>query len=190
MDIVRVSLALGMVAHKLLWEVLRRQNGAGSSGQSTAPLGARGLVKGVKAAVLLFLLIQTLFLDILPIASQPSLVRSLGIILYFGGLATAMLGRVQLGNNWVDLEDYQVLDEQQLVTQGIYRYMRHPIYTGDILLLIGLELALNSWLVVATALPLVVVIRQALHEDVLLARAFPGYSTYCTRTKRFIPFIV
>jgi protein-S-isoprenylcysteine O-methyltransferase Ste14 len=34
------------------------------------------------------------------------------------------------------------------------------------------------------------VIRQALREDALLARAFPGYSAYCTQTKRFIPFII
>lgn len=190
MDILRVVLALGMVAHKLLWEVLRGKDGQKSRRQLTAPPSVRWLVKGVKATVLLLLLMQTLFLDLLPIASQPFLVRSLGIILYVAGLATAMLGRVQLGNNWVDLEDYQVLDAQQLVTQGIYRYIRHPIYTGDIVLLIGLELALNSWLVLATVLPFVVVIRQAWREDALLARAFPGYNAYCTRTKRFIPFLV
>jgi protein-S-isoprenylcysteine O-methyltransferase Ste14 len=95
-----------------------------------------------------------------------------------------------LGKNWVDLEDYQVLPEQLLVTEGIYRYVRHPIYTGDVLLLVGLELALNSWLVVAVLIPLAVFVRQALAEEALLSRVFPEYAAYCQRTKRFIPFLV
>jgi protein-S-isoprenylcysteine O-methyltransferase Ste14 len=104
-------------------------------------------------------------------------------------LGTAVLGRVQLGKNWIDLEDYRVLPEQSLTTKGIYRYIRHPIYSGDILLLTGLELALNSWLVVVVFVPMIVAVKQALAEEALLARVFPAYGEYCRRTKRFIPFI-
>jgi protein-S-isoprenylcysteine O-methyltransferase Ste14 len=76
-----------------------------------------------------------------------------------------------------------------LITRSIYLYIRHPIYSSDMLLLLGLDLALNSWLVLAAAIPFLVLIRQALAEEALLSQAFPTYSGYCGRTKRFIPFV-
>ena len=67
----------------------------------------------------------------------------MGLILYTAGLAIAIIGRIELGKNWANIEDYQVLHEQKLVDKGMYRLIRHPIYSGDILLIFGLELALN-----------------------------------------------
>jgi protein-S-isoprenylcysteine O-methyltransferase Ste14 len=136
------------------------------------------------------LLIQTLFLNLFPIVTQPDRLRVVGTALYVLGLATAMLGRVHLGRNWANLEDYGVLAQQALVTHGIYRYIRHPIYIGDLLLLVGLELALNSWLVVLVLVPLVVIIRQARAEEQVLAQTFPTYRVYQAQTKQFIPFII
>ncbi len=147
------------------------------------------LVKPLKILVLVFILTQTLFLDLFPIADDPYVLQICGSLIYFLGLCTAILGRIQLGENWVDLEDYQVLPEQSLTTHGIYRYIRHPIYSGDIILLIGLQLALNSWLVVMVFAVLMVTVKQVLAEEVLLARVFPNYGAYCRRTKRFIPFV-
>ena len=73
---------------------------------------------------------------------------------------------------------------------AIYRYVRHPIYSGDLMLLAGLELALNSWLVFLMILPLVVVVRNVQREEAQLSDAFSGYSTYTRQSKRFIPFVV
>lgn len=190
MEAVRLILFSGLVLHKLLWEVLKsRERRSSVRRQSLKRPGSR-LVKLLKVTVLVFLAVQTLFLDLFPISDQSSTLRMLGITLYFIGLTTAVIGRLDLGKNWVDLEDYQVLPQQSLVRQGIYRYIRHPIYTGDILLLIGLELALNSWLVLAVAIPLLIAVKQTIAEEALLAQVFPGYSAYCRQTKRFIPFII
>jgi len=82
------------------------------------------------------------------------------------------------------------LSEQALVTSGIYKYIRHPIYTGDMLLLLGLELALNSWLVLGVVLVVAVVVRQALAEETLLSAMVPNYKDYRRRTKMFIPGVV
>jgi len=79
--------------------------------------------------------------------------RTVGLLIYLGGLALAIAGRLGLGSNWVDLEDSRVLPRHAVVSSGIYRFIRHPIYTGDLLLLAGLQLALNSWLVVAVLIP-------------------------------------
>ena len=114
-----------------------------------------------------------------------------GIALYTLGLVIALTARLQLGNCWSDIESAQVLAEQHIVCRGIYRYVRHPIYTGDLLLLLGLELCLNSWLFLAVLLlALVVVQRCCGGEERMLVGCLPGYGEYCKDTKRFIPFLV
>jgi protein-S-isoprenylcysteine O-methyltransferase Ste14 len=189
-DGLRLVVAAGLIFHKLLWELLRGK-ARGARKQSPRPsTDASIFIKAVKAAVFVFLLAQTLFLDLFPIREESAALASAGAVVFFVGLALAIVGRLQLGKNWLDLEDAAVRSDQSLVTRGVYAYVRHPIYAGDILLLFGLELALNSWLVVAVIIPLVIVIRQVLAEEALLIHAFPGYVSYCARTKRFIPFLI
>ncbi len=190
MTILRITLFLGLTFHKALWEMLKRRDGVLDVRQHSSKRQGKWLIKVIKVAVLGFLVIQTLFLDLFPISNNPTPLRFIGTSLYFLGLGTAVIGRLQLGKNWADLEDYKVLHGQSLVTRGIYRYIRHPIYTGDILLLIGLQLALNSWLVLLVSIPLLIVIRQAMAEEALLVQTFQDYGVYCRRTKRFIPFVL
>jgi protein-S-isoprenylcysteine O-methyltransferase Ste14 len=71
----------------------------------------------------------------------------------------------------------------------LYRYIRHPIYVGDLLLLAGLELSLNSWLVAGVIVMAPFVLWKAIREEQVLARALPDYDSYRMKTKRFIPFI-
>lgn len=187
---IRGLLLMGLIAHKVVWEVLKRRDGRNVG---TAPRSGGSLttaVKVVKVLVLLFLVVQTAILDVLPIDAEPELLRGLGLVLFLCGLAMAVSARLQLGRNWVDLEEYRLLPGQALVARGLYRYVRHPIYAGDIMLLAGLELALRSWLVLAIVPLAIVVIRQARAEEALLLRSLPGYAEYCRRTKRFIPLLV
>lgn len=188
--LLRVMLFAGLVAHKALWEWLKRPQAA----QPRRPRAARGvgvaIVKAVKIVVLGFLLVQTLFLDVFPMAARPGLVRAVGTAIFAIGLVIAMTARLQLGRNWSNLEDHPIGPDQALVSNGLYRYVRHPIYTGDLLLLIGLELALNSWLVLAVVPVIAVIVRQVIAEEHVLRRALPHYDEYSARTKRFLPLIV
>ena len=160
MEGIRILLFVGLVVHKLVWEVLKRGSKMAHPTQKTTPNFMVSVIKVLKMGVLVFLLIQTLFLELLPISSDPAMIKTVGLCFYLVGLTTAILGRLHLGDNWVDLEEYQVIPEQALVTRGIYRYIRHPIYAGDLFLIFGLQLALNSWLVLM-AIPLfAVVFRQ------------------------------
>jgi protein-S-isoprenylcysteine O-methyltransferase Ste14 len=189
MDLLRIILFLGMAFHKLLWEYLKRSAGTPPpTVQKPFDFGFKSLIKLGKTLALLFLVIQTLFLDLFPISANPGLLRASGIAIYFIGLLVAVTGRLQLGKNWANLEDYQVLPDQALIRTGIYRYIRHPIYIGDFLLVLGLELALNSWLVIGAFAILVYVTRQALREEVILLKAFPDYDKYRKQTKMFIPY--
>jgi protein-S-isoprenylcysteine O-methyltransferase Ste14 len=185
-DLARVLLFLGLVLHKAVWEVLKRADGPA---RTTSPPGRVRLVKAVKVLVLAFLLVQTLCLDLFPLGA-PGQLQLAGGALYLLGLGVALAARVQLGRNWLDLESFDVLPRQTLVDRGLYGYIRHPIYTGDLLLVTGLQLALDSWLVLAVVPLALFVVRQVLAEEALLSRTFPAYARYCAETKRFIPFVV
>ncbi|MGQ0721561.1 MAG: methyltransferase family protein [Candidatus Eiseniibacteriota bacterium] len=185
MTLLRVFLFVGLLVRRLNLEAMKR---AQARPETRAPQVT--LVKVIKGGVQLFLAAQALFLDVWPIADAPVSLRAGGVVLFALGLATTIASRRRLGRNWVDLEEAQILREHELVTDGLYRYIRHPIYTADLLLFAGMQVALASWLVVAV-LPLVVIlVRQSTREEEQLVQAFPGYVEYRLRTKRFIPFVI
>ena len=78
-----------------------------------------------------------------------------------------------------------------IATTGPYALVRHPMYAGAILLLIGIPLLLGSWygLVLAPVLVVGFAIRAVLEERVLQAQ-LPGYADYAARVRyRFVPLI-
>lgn len=186
MLILQIYLFLGLVLHKIVWEVLRTNMAESPVERASASLAA---VKVLKIGVLIGILVQVWLPDVLPIATDSLEHRLIGVVLYTLGLATAITARFQLGDNWSNIETGQVLDNQSVVAAGIYAYVRHPIYIGDILLLLGLELALNSWLVLGVLVLAPFVMLKAIKEERMLVGELPGYEAYCRRSKRFIPFV-
>jgi protein-S-isoprenylcysteine O-methyltransferase Ste14 len=172
-----------------VWEFLKRSVTTPGTSKTPQSVFLR-MVKTVKIGILLGIIVQTLSPEILPITSNPAALRIVGVVIFTGGLLIAVLSRIHLGNNWADIETGQVLARQTVVSKGIYAYVRHPIYVGDILLLLGLELCLNSWLVIVAALLAPIVLWKAVQEEKMLVNDLPGYRIYCAQTKRFIPFIV
>jgi len=189
LDLLRLYLLVGLLLHKAVWEVMKRNRGVRADAKPAPRSLQVTLVKAAKVGILLGILVQTMLPDILPLSSDPQGLRIAGAILYTAGLAIAIAGRVQLGDNWLDIETAGVKQRQTVVSRGIYRFIRHPIYAGDLLLLAGLELALNSWLILFVALLTPVVLRQAIREEQMLVSTLPGYNSYCRRTKRFIPYV-
>ena len=192
MIFLRAYLFAGLVAHKAVWEWLKRGQGptGARAAMGDAPLHVR-LAKLAKTIVLAAILVQTLVpWTWFPIAEDGQTLRAVGVAVYTLGLAVAIVGRVQLGGNWSDIETAKVLSHQAVVQHGIYRYVRHPIYVGDLLLLAGLELALNSWLVLGVLVLAPIVLSRAVREEELLKQSLTGYREYCKTSKRFIPFVI
>jgi len=86
---------------------------------------------------------------------------------------------------------YRVEQTTRLVTTGIYRYIRHPIYASLLLLTYGLFLKRPSWSAVGVAaLATGFLVATAIAEEQENASYFgPSYEAYATGTKRFIPFM-
>ncbi len=185
-SLIRLYLFAGLAAHKILWEVLKQRRPM--SPGFPEPLKVKA-AKAVKVVILLAVVLQTVLPEVLPIRPAVPAIRIWGLVLFTGGLALAMWARVLLDTNWSDIETASVLDQQEVVARGVYRYIRHPIYIGDLMLLLGLELTLNSWLFVGVLLMAPIVLHQAISEEKMLLKTLPGYDRYSRKTKRFIPFI-
>lgn len=78
----------------------------------------------------------------------------------------------------------------RLVSAGVYAWIRHPIYTGVLGMGLGWSLAWrSSQALLMTALLFVLLDRKARREETWLAEAYPGYTAYKRRTRRFLPWI-
>ena len=79
-------------------------------------------------------------------------------------------------------------EHARLRTGGLYRYARHPIYTGLLLTMGSLTVASGSVpRLVAFAVLLGLITGKARWEEGHLARRFAGYPAYAARTPRFVP---
>ena len=85
----------------------------------------------------------------------------------------------------------EVQEKQQVISNGLYGIIRHPMYTGALILLLFTPIALGSWFGLLPVLALIaVIIYRAVDEEQELKQNLPGYKEYCEKVKyRLIPFV-
>jgi protein-S-isoprenylcysteine O-methyltransferase Ste14 len=111
-----------------------------------------------------------------------------GIALTALGLAVAVWARVHLGRNWSAI--VTVKEDHALIRSGPYRLMRHPIYSGVLLALLGTALALGERRdLIALVLAFVALLYKSAIEEERMAATFPDYDDYRRRTARLVPFV-
>lgn len=83
----------------------------------------------------------------------------------------------------------EVEEEQKVISTGPYAVVRHPMYSGIILMYLFIPLALGSfWSLIPFAAIVPLIIFRALNEEKVLLRNLPGYKEYCKKTRyRLIP---
>jgi protein-S-isoprenylcysteine O-methyltransferase Ste14 len=76
-----------------------------------------------------------------------------------------------------------------VVTSGPYRVVRHPLYAGEILMVVATPLVLGSaWALVITGIVIVLFVARTAWEDQTLRRELSGYEAYAARTRyRLVP---
>lgn len=109
-----------------------------------------------------------------------------GTALVAAGLGFALWARWHIGRNWSGT--ITLKQGHTLVRSGPYRWVRHPIYTGLILALLGTALAIGQWRgVLAVLCALLTILRRVGVEERLMRRTFPEYDEYRRTTPALIP---
>ena len=157
---------------------------------STAKRGARSS-RRIPATGLLFVVafLLTRVLGTHSLAVHSLVLQVVGTVLFAAGLALCVWARIYLGRNWG--MPMTKKEEPELVTSGPYRYVRHPIYSGLLLALLGTALATNLYLLIALVIGGAYFIYSATVEEQLMTDSFPAaYGQYKAATKMLIPFVL
>ena len=108
-------------------------------------------------------------------------------IAVFGGVII-ILALLQLNKNLSPFPTPK--NNTTLLQNGLYKYMRHPIYTGIILLFTGYSLYQNSFYKLGISLLLVILFYfKSNYEEQRLEQKFPDYKLYKNKTGKFFPWI-
>src|SRR5258707_1048488 len=120
-----------------------------------------------------------------PLHPIPLLAGALCLML---GLWLFHRSHADLGTNWsITLE---VREKHQLVTHGVYRWVRHPMYQSLLIYSLGQALVLPNWLAgpsYAVAMVLLFALRVGPEERMMLEEFGKDYEAYRATTKRLIP---
>ena len=113
-----------------------------------------------------------------------------GLIVFAIGLIIRWVAIIHLGRFFT--VNVAIAEDHQLITTGPYRYVRHPSYTGTLLVFLGFGLCmLNIYSLAAVFLPIAAAFLRRMHvEEEALRSAFgQRYQSYADRTRRLIPII-
>lgn len=121
--------------------------------------------------------------------TESAWIRFAGLFLFGSGFILTSWAESHLGKQF-SLE-ITIQEGHRLITDGPYRWIRHPRYLGIILFTLGLSLLFRSWLGLGiTLLTLLILIWRIGDEEDLMAGEFAGeWSAYCRKSWRLIPFI-
>lgn len=112
-----------------------------------------------------------------------------GVALCLAGFAFAFWARAHLGRNWG--MPMSLRQGHELVTSGPYAYVRHPIYSGIMLAMIGSALAVGVLWLALFVLYFAYFLFSARTEEKMMLAQFPDtYPQYRRRTKMLIPLVL
>ena len=155
----------------------------------TAKHGARGTRVRLPTLTLLIAVVLVRVFGPNNAVPHSVILKVVGTVVFVSGLSLAVWARVYLGSNWGMPMTRK--DEPELVTSGPYRSVRHPIYSGLLLGLLGTALATNEYLFIVVALLGIYFVYSARVEEGILTSAFPEtYPSYREHTKMLIPFVL
>ena len=114
------------------------------------------------------------------------LISFLGISFSTIAITLFVSSKISLGNNYSPCYDNRV--PKIINKTGLYKYVRHPMYSSNILLLIGTLMISGSYLMLINIILLSsFYIIAAYREEKYLINKFPSYSQYSKKTGMFVP---
>ncbi|HEX7428294.1 MAG TPA: isoprenylcysteine carboxylmethyltransferase family protein [Mycobacterium sp.] len=166
-------------------EALRRRMQAGP-GAETRPL--QKLVSAVAFGSMAAMIVISALDFRFGWSSVPAAVSVVGDILVGVGLTIAMLVTIQ---NGYAAANVTVESGQQLSSTGWYGFVRHPMYFGNVIMMIGVPLALGSyWGLLIVIAGLLVLALRINDEELLLTQELAGYRDYMQKVHyRLVPYV-
>ncbi len=120
---------------------------------------------------------------ILPPEELSSGLYLMSLLLIIGGTAFAVWATLSLARS------ISIMPEaRELVTSGPYAFIRHPLYLGEFVVLLGIAIQhLMPWALLLLAVQCLFQFQRMTNEERVLAQAFPNYADYIARTARLLP---
>ncbi len=188
MRTIQTIIGIGWVVFWLYWIIA-----AFKSKSSTIPSDVKRFV-GIRVSVIPLALVFVIIYRFMPKSFRDHAWASnnpllyVGLLLFLAGIVLAFWARITMGEDWG--MPMTVKQKPGLVTSGPFRYIRHPIYSGLILMALGSSFVENSYWIVVTLVALFYFTYSAFSEEKMLAEQLPkAYPAYVSRTKRLIPFV-
>ncbi len=125
----------------------------------------------------------------LPLSRTACEATALGLLLV--GLAVRWISILMLGKMFT--VNVSIQRDHVLYQQGFYKYVRHPSYTGLLIMFLGLAIDHGTWIDVAfIMIPITAALFYRINkeEEALIGKFGKQYEEYAARTKRLIPGIV
>jgi len=180
MNALKLAIGCAWIAFWIYWLV------SASNSKESVPGGWRTRLTGV-SVVAVFLISGVLRGS--GLAVHNVILAVIGALLFACGLALAVWARLHLGRNWGMPMTQRA--EPELVTSGPYRFVRHPIYSGLLLAMLGTALVDSLLGLIVVAVLLAYFYYCGTVEERNLTATFPtAYPEYQSRTKMLVPFLL
>ena len=158
----------------------------------TGPVAEARPVQKVVSAVLGLSLVALIVVSVLDHrfgwSRVPTTISLVGDVLVAIGLGVSMLVVIQ---NGYAASTITVESGQKLVSTGVYAFVRHPMYTGIVIMMLGIPLALGSYWGLVFVLPGLIGLAVRIgDEEQLLKQELDGYSEYAQKVHyRLVPYV-
>jgi len=180
MHALRIAINIAWLVFWLYWLVAAADVKQRAAGQRRFPL------TGVSVVAVLVLV------RVVPgdgLAVHGPVLGAIGAVVFASGIGLAVWARLHLGRNWGMPRTEKA--DPELVTSGPYRFVRHPVYSGLLLGLLGTALVTNLIGLILVAVVGAYFYYSAKVEERNLTASFPeAYPEYQAATKMLIPFVL
>lgn len=124
-----------------------------------------------------------------PYAFQPNyLFKHAALVIAIAGLLMIALAILQLNKNLTPFPT--PVESGSLIQTGLYKFIRHPIYSGIILIALGFGFYGGSiWKIIIGFALWILFYFKSVYEEILLTNQYPEYEAYRKNTNRFFPFL-
>lgn len=122
--------------------------------------------------------------------SSYSVVPFIGLLIILAGMILRFIAVWSLGSFFT--VNVTIRKDHKIIQTGLYKFIRHPSYSGSLISFFGFGIALNNWIsLIVITIPIVIAFMNRIKiEEALLTEQFGlEYKEYMKRTYRLIPLI-